>query len=106
MKKLLICLLVFITPFVVSRIIHNPRTVREYNITQHFKDPESVKIKDLRKYATGKYCGKVNAKNGFGAYGGFKDFMVDENGNNLLLDDGVIGGEFFKKFTEHCIRTF
>lgn len=45
------------------------------SISNGLKDPDSAKFDE--NYKTGG-CGRVNAKNSFGAYNGFKRFFVDE----------------------------
>lgn len=40
------------------------------------KDADSAKIKDVRIAKDGTTCGRVNAKNSYGAYGGFEPFIA------------------------------
>lgn len=54
------------------------------------KDPNSVEFRNVREsiYQGDPYvCGEVNAKNGFGAYGGYKRFVSDKYGYDIHLDD-------------------
>lgn len=44
-------------------------------ITSTLKDPESAEFKDP-VYSNGAVCGRVNAKNSLGGYGGFKRYVV------------------------------
>ena len=48
-------------------------------VGQHLKDPESAQYSDIRysKSEFGAVCGRVNAKNSFGAYGGFQAFLFN-----------------------------
>lgn len=48
-------------------------------VSRRMKDPDSVKFRDivLRPYAKGHVlCGQVNAKNSYGAYAGFSQFVA------------------------------
>jgi hypothetical protein len=48
-------------------------------VSDQFLDPDSAKFRWLplpAKLNGGVYCGSVNAKNGFGAYTGYKPFAV------------------------------
>lgn|SRR5574337_446890 len=53
-------------------------------IVRDLKDPDSAKFRDVGIYksTTGKggvsVCGQINAKNSYGAYNGFRGFMVAE----------------------------
>lgn len=61
-------------------------------ITQNLKDPDAAKFRNIGIYksTTGKggvsVCGEVNAKNSYGAYIGFRKFVVSD-------DLGAIDGE-------------
>lgn len=54
-------------------------------VSRDFKDPEAAKFRNVGIYksTTGKggvsVCGEVNAKNSFGAYVGYKRFVVDDD---------------------------
>lgn len=52
------------------------------------KDPESAQFKDVYANYTEEYdvvaCGRVNAKNGFGGYTGFKRFV--SSGKSVILE--------------------
>ena len=67
-------------------------------LTRDFKDPDSAKFRDLGIYksTTGKggvsVCGEVNAKNSYGAYAGFRRFVV--SGDMSYLDDEENRGIF------------
>ena len=49
------------------------RGTRE-GIAKLFRDPDSVQFRDTFVSSRGYWCGELNAKNGFGAYGGFQRF--------------------------------
>lgn len=58
-------------------------------LTDKFKDPTSAKFRDVQIYKqmpTEMYvlCGEVNAKNGFGAYTGFKPFVSISAGQAIV----------------------
>ena len=52
------------------------------------KDAESAKLRNVKREFGGSICGEVNAKNGFGAYGGFKPFYISE-GKARVDDDDI-----------------
>lgn len=54
-------------------------------------DPGSATYLDVRLGRNGAACGKLNAKNRYGAYVGFKDFVVEKSGNVLVssYNDGI-----------------
>lgn len=64
-------------------------------ITRDLKDPESAKFRDIGIYksTTGKggvsVCGEINAKNSYGAYGGFRRFLVSDE---IAVIEGESGG--------------
>ena len=48
-------------------------------IKYQMKDPESAEFREVRVYPEKNLvCGEVNAKNSFGAYGGFEPFSYDD----------------------------
>ncbi len=46
-------------------------------LEQQLKDPASVQYKNLEKYRDGVVCGEYNAKNSFGGFVGFKQFVFE-----------------------------
>lgn len=48
------------------------------------KDPLSVQFRDIKVNSAGDVCGQYNAKNSYGGYGGFEDFMYDKETKTLL----------------------
>lgn len=63
-------------------------------VTENFRDPLTSQFRRLhRASAPNRYCGEVNTRNMYGAYGGFKPFLVVLDDNNksvemLPLDEG------------------
>jgi hypothetical protein len=51
-----------------------PAEAKRY-VADAMRDPLSVQFRDVRTYSGGVVCGEYNAKNGYGAYTGFKDFV-------------------------------
>lgn len=52
-------------------------------VQDHLKDPESAQFAQVIAYRSGKkltICGLVNARNGFGGYGGPKPFIISDEG--------------------------
>lgn len=55
-------------------------------VAEQMKDPDSVKFKDVRlSFSELCVCGKVNGKNGFGAYIGFTDFFVCKEDSKVVF---------------------
>lgn len=53
----------------------------------------------MRAGRGGTICGKVNAKNRYGAYVGFKDFVVDKDGwPEISEHNNGVGSELFTSF--------
>lgn len=51
------------------------------NVRASLKDPSSAQFEKVRLSSNGAaVCGKVNAKNGFGGYVGFRDFVASHEG--------------------------
>lgn len=63
-------------------------------VSKDFKDPEGARYRNLGIYKsqTGKggvsVCGEVNAKNAYGAYVGYKPFVVNEELAAIAEADG------------------
>ena len=65
-------------------------------------DPFSARFVNVRAGRTGAICGQYNARNRYGAYVGFKDFVVGQDGQTLYTsqhNDGV-RSELFTSFAE------
>ena len=71
-------------------------------LTKNFKDPEGSRFRNVAVYRTNlgdlSLCGEVNAKNGFGAFVGYRRFYADldnatlrEDGDDTLFDALSIG---------------
>lgn len=52
-------------------------------LTQSFKDPESVRYREVYMSKSGALCGEVNAKNSMGGYAGFEEFYT--SGGKIVL---------------------
>lgn len=63
----------------------------EKAVRDTLKDPDSAKFRDGYVYpqSDGSFvgCGSVNAKNGFGAYSGYRRFIASKG--NVLFDGGT-----------------
>lgn len=63
-------------------------------LAPRLRDPDSAKITALIAFRTGErltLCGKVNAKNGYGGYGGPQAFVISDDG--VLLGEGELTAE-------------
>lgn len=57
--------------------VRGPQTVAMQALENFLHDPESARLKDVHRVArTGAVCGRVNAKNRMGGYGGYLEFIV------------------------------
>lgn len=70
-------------------------------------DPMSAEYSALKKGRNGSICGKLNGKNRYGAYVGFKDFVVTGNGVAYLssYNDGLLSDSssyFAKAYLNFC----
>ncbi|MFC3711261.1 hypothetical protein ACFOMD_01680 [Sphingoaurantiacus capsulatus] len=58
-------------------------------VARDFRDPASLQWRDVRMVEHGGsdyLCGEVNGKNGFGAYAGFRPFVVDIGWGKAALE--------------------
>lgn len=65
-------------------------------IKNSMKDPDSAKINFLK----GKPCGRVNAKNSFGAYAGYKRIVLLKDIN--IEGQGLSSEQFNKLWKKYC----
>lgn len=59
------------------------------NLTEDLKDPGSAQFRGLYLAESGPLyvlCGEINAKNGFGAYVGFRQFFATDSKNLQAID--------------------
>lgn len=74
-------------------------------IKSQLKDPDSAKFRNVAFYSGGGIpiaCGEVNAKNGFGGYGGFERFVAAGDQLAFLesqVSDGI--GPVWDKYCKH-----
>lgn len=80
----------------------------EKAMANYLLDPDSAKYSSLRLGRAGAVCGKVNAKNRFGAYVGFKDFVLSKDRVTLYVSDSNDGlgsqlsGSFAEAYANAC----
>jgi hypothetical protein len=55
-----------------------------------YKDPDSVKFRSDSMPNAEVLCGEANAKNGYGAYGGFKRYIATKQGAVYLEGEGLV----------------
>jgi hypothetical protein len=56
-------------------------------VTDNFRDPLSSQFRRLQRAAKpNRYCGEVNTRNMYGAYGGFKPFLVVLEPDSMSVD--------------------
>ena len=80
----------------------------QQQIKQNAKDPDSVQFRSEQiheKTDEGAVaCGEYNAKNSFGAYVGFKKFVVTEKDQSIFIENGSNAKVFVKKWNKHCVK--
>ena len=59
-------------------------------VSNAMKDPNSTMFSNEKMTASGWMCGEVNAKNGYGAYAGYKRFFAAPLGDAYVEDIGHI----------------
>lgn len=70
----------------------------EIVLRQHLKDGSSAELKNKKGY-----CGEVNAKNSFGAYNGFKRYIVVSGKSPIIEGEtGITGSQFQGFWTTNC----
>lgn len=82
------------------------RAFAEVRMKKALKDPDSGQFREISTEDDAHYnldrpgiaCGMVNAKNSFGGYTGFKDFMVIAG--IPMVEDG--SGAFVRLWNKHC----
>jgi hypothetical protein len=80
------------------------RAEARFNLQQMAKDPSSVKFRnDYAKTKNGHtvICGEINAKNGFGAYGGFQRFISNGNPDGTFYEENL--KDFNQAWKKYCI---
>ncbi|WP_180039311.1 hypothetical protein [Acinetobacter sp. YH12100] len=68
------------------------RMAKEF-VQASLKDSDSAKFRNQKGF-----CGEVNAKNGFGAYTGFKRFVAADQ--NMIVMEGDLPSQDFQKIWE------
>lgn len=70
-------------------------------VASAFKDPEAVQFEEFTISADGKRaCGKVNGKNGYGAYVGYERFgaAVNGTGKDVIITGVKLESEEWKDY--------
>lgn len=75
--------------------IKSQRLAREW-VQANLKDGSSAEFRNQKRF-----CGEVNAKNGFGAYMGFKRFLAVSS-TSIVTEDMMKPGEFDKAWQIYC----
>jgi hypothetical protein len=69
------------------------------------KDPESADFRDVVVVHKGQWrtvCGEVNAKNGFGGYTGYSEFLGSVEGVMVRSTDNE--ARFAKRWNSRCVK--
>ncbi len=69
-------------------------------------DPYSAQYRSLRAGRSGSICGQVNGKNRFGAYVGYRDFVVGRDGKTIWMSNYADGveTELYSGFAEAFVN--
>lgn len=102
MKKLIVMALSIIVLSGCKPGEEKATEIAKNEISSEMKDPESVKFRNVKyiksndnnDYVKGTVCGEYNAKNGYGAYTGYKPFLI----NVSMKSKG-----FFSKGVEYSV---
>lgn len=88
-----------------QQIIRSAKTL----VRAHLKDPESARFRRVGVYATADnqlyVCGQFSAKNAFGGYVGFEDFVVNAQTAELTRKDEILTHEQWENLNKpYCTR--
>lgn len=125
MKKVLWAVVIAVVVFLAYALMrpaseYDAKRVAENAVKSSLRDPESANFRNLvyhhlRDRTTGgiegDVCGEVNAKNGFGAYNGFRRFVVNvkvwDGGSSSLASNPVMESNGIAAFddlwNERCL---
>lgn len=93
MNKLIIgsiAIVVATAGFFMARNVAESKKIESFKqkVTRNLKDPDSAKFRDVKlNKAKTALCGEVNAKNGFGAYGGYQSFVAVDSAAFIMRGD-------------------
>lgn len=76
-------------------------------IRERLRDPDSAQFRNVRFYSgggTAVACGEVNAKNGFGGYTGYKQFVGASSQLAFLASDMDNPSEWTEIWNSFCVR--
>lgn len=85
----------------------NPKEARKATaagkaaVRAHLKDPDSAQFRGLHTRNDVYLCGEVNARNSYGGYGGFKEFVTIGEAGLVWFDDG--SEDFLLKQAMYCV---
>ncbi len=83
-------------------LVCQPRaTRRATRDSQLTKDPAAAQFQNVSSPNKNIVCGQVNPKNAFGAYDGFRPFVVGGKGSPAILEPGEETEEYYQY---HCVR--
>ena len=77
--KIIVLIFVFVPLIGLGFYINSDVNLSTRSVKEILKDPDSAKFSNVRKTSQYTVCGKVNSRNGFGAYAGNKRFIVLES---------------------------
>lgn len=110
MKKLIICLLMFMS---ANAFAAKPNIIEvgKEMVRSELKDPDSAKFRNLTAYTNkkeGKWmvCGEVNAKNAMGGYHGYMLFIASEGGAAIDNSHDVVFSKMFKEIYKSNCRDY
>lgn len=85
--------------------LQNDTEVKRALITKDLKDPSSALFRNEILKKSDWLCGEINSKNSYGAYTGFKRFLVFDSSDIYLEDIGSVGPSKNRFYTD-SMRSF
>lgn len=73
----------------------------QLTVQKGLKDPDSAKFEGPVYHEPGYVCGRVNAKNSFGGYSGWKGFVLEVDTPRMLYEER--DKEFLGIWNKHCV---
>ena len=99
-EKITVLLTLWAAAILVYCYIVPPAFAYEEEISQMLRDPSSAQFRGVHYSDTmdNVICGEVNAKNGFGAYGGYTPFYVEDGVPHIVSEYGTIEYEYYQNY--------
>ncbi|MFW2112531.1 hypothetical protein [Acinetobacter geminorum] len=80
----------------VANVVSKDNKIKEI-VKKELKDPLSAQFRDIKGQ-----CGYVNAKNSYGGYSGFEQFIVLQNREAVFMQSSTDNLNFYLRWKAHC----